>query len=68
MEYERTQSGPSEWRVEAIDYDNEGVVYVAIFTGPQADQRAAEYAEWKNSAKTQPQHQSQKRKFAAVSG
>jgi hypothetical protein len=32
------------WRVEAIDYDNEGVVYVTIFLEPQAEQRAKEYA------------------------
>jgi hypothetical protein len=33
-----------EWRVEAIDFDDEGKVYVTIFSGPQAQMRAEEYA------------------------
>jgi hypothetical protein len=37
-----------EWRVEANDYRNEGVVYVAIFSGPHARERAEEYAALKN--------------------
>lgn len=38
----------SSWRVEAIDYDNEGVIYQALFMGPGAHERAGEYAAWKN--------------------
>ena len=38
-----------EYRVEGIDYDNEGVVYVTIFSGPRAEERAREYAFFKNS-------------------
>lgn len=38
---------PGEWRVEAMDFDNEGKVYVTIFSGPESRQRAEEYAEWK---------------------
>lgn len=34
------------WRVEAIDR-NDGDIYVAIFSGPEAEKRAREYAEWK---------------------
>ena len=41
---------PDEYRVEGIDHDREGVVYVAIFSGPEAEQRAREYARLKNSA------------------
>lgn len=41
-----------EFRVEGIDYEKEGVVYVALFSGPEAEQRAREYARFKNS---QPQ-------------
>lgn len=37
-----------EWRVEGIDYDNEGQCYVAIFSGPGAKERAKEYARFKN--------------------
>jgi hypothetical protein len=39
-----------EWRVEAIDEGSEGQVYVAIFSGPRARERAEEYAEWKRGA------------------
>ncbi len=41
---------PGDWRVEAIDFEDEGKVYVAIFSGPDAQTRAEEYAELKNSA------------------
>lgn len=36
-----------DYRVEAIG--NDGEVYVAIFTGPDARERAEEYANWKNA-------------------
>ncbi len=39
---------PDHWHVEAVGED--GQVYVAVFSGPEAAKRAAEYAEWKNSA------------------
>ena len=39
----------NEWRVEAIDEAGEGQSYVAIFSGPDAKQRAEEYAVWKNT-------------------
>jgi hypothetical protein len=37
---------PGDWRVEAND--NEGVVYVTIFSGPASRERAEEYAAIKN--------------------
>ena len=37
-----------DWRVEGIDYDNDGVCYIAIFSGPAAKERAEEYASFKN--------------------
>jgi hypothetical protein len=40
---------PGDYRVEAIDSDRDGEVFTAIFTGPDAKERAAEYARWKNS-------------------
>ena len=48
MNYEAVESkhSPDEWRVEAID--NEGRVFVTIFSGPAAKERANEYAAWKN--------------------
>ncbi len=37
------------YQVEGIDYDNDGVIYVAVFSGPAARARAEEYAEFKNA-------------------
>lgn len=51
MKYElvKTQGIPGEWRVEAIDYESEGECYLVIFSGPNAKQRAEEYAALKNA-------------------
>jgi hypothetical protein len=38
-----------DYRVEAIDNDSDGEIYVTIFSGPDAQIRAEEYARWKNS-------------------
>jgi hypothetical protein len=35
------------WRVEATNYDGDGEVYIATFSGPDAEKRAIEYARWK---------------------
>jgi hypothetical protein len=43
------RQNPGDWRVEAIDFDNEGEIYVAIFSGPGARERAEEYAAMKNA-------------------
>lgn len=53
MRYEtmRSRGSVDEWRVEGIDYEHDGQVFVTIFSGPDAERRAREYAEWKNSAK-----------------
>lgn len=42
-----------EWTVEAINFAGDGEVYKATFSGPNAQQRAEEYAEWV-SAKSNP--------------
>jgi hypothetical protein len=49
MTYEIMKSSltPDEWRVEAIDTTT-GDCYVALFSGPRAQQRAEEYAGFKN--------------------
>jgi hypothetical protein len=39
---------PGDYRVEAIDNERDGEVYIAIFVGPDAKQRAQEYTDWKN--------------------
>ena len=38
---------PGHWHAEAID--SEGRVLVAVFSGPNAMERAAEYSDWKNA-------------------
>lgn len=52
MEYEvvpdKLDPTKETWRVEAIDFESEGECYVAIFGGPRAQERAAEYADWKS--------------------
>lgn len=40
---------PDHWHVEAID--DEGEVLVAVFSGPDAQRRAAEYSDWKNGVR-----------------
>lgn len=53
MTYESCDSitEPGSWRVEAIDTQS-GDCFVTIFYGPDSQQRAAEYAEWKNGSLT----------------
>ena len=50
MVYEvvRSRSAQDEWAAEAIDDD--GACYVTLFSGPNAQQRAEEYAAWKMQA------------------
>lgn len=49
MQYEVLQDKkfPQDWHAEAIDA-KEGDCFVVIFGGPNAEQRAREYADWKN--------------------
>lgn len=53
LEYEVIEAkesvGGDTWRVEAIDDEKDGQVYVTIFAGPEAEERAREYAEFKNA-------------------
>ncbi len=37
-----------DYRVEAIDSEADGEIYIAIFSGPDSKARAEEYALWKN--------------------
>jgi len=39
----------SDWVVEAYDMESEGECYCATFYGMRAEDRAREYAEWKNA-------------------
>ena len=48
-EVKESRKRPDDWIVGAIDYDSEGEVYTAAFSGVAAEERAREYAVWKNS-------------------
>lgn len=49
MEYEVAQDKvvPDQWRVEAVNHEGDGEVYVTLFCGPKAEERAREYAAFK---------------------
>ena len=51
MTYEVVQSPdtPDAWIVEAINYGGDGEVFSALFSGPNAERRAREYAAWKSA-------------------
>jgi hypothetical protein len=51
VKYEVVESRdyPGHWHVEAIN--NDGSIEVAVFSGPSAQERAAEYADWKNGVR-----------------
>ena len=51
FEVQQDTKFPNEWRVEAID-NKSGDIYVAVFGGPEAEERAREYATWKQSGVT----------------
>jgi hypothetical protein len=50
--YEALQDklNPCDWRVEGINYECDGEIYVTIFSGPLAHERAIEYAEFKSNS------------------
>lgn len=53
MFYEVVEDGTTmdTWRVEGINEHGDGEVFVTIFSGPDAEARAHEYAVWKNGAR-----------------
>jgi hypothetical protein len=46
---ELSRGTQDEWRVEAINHEGDGEIYVAIFSGPDAKRRAEGYAAWKDA-------------------
>jgi hypothetical protein len=44
---EERRGEPGVWTVEAIDIDGDGEIYQVLFVGPDAKQRAYEYARFK---------------------
>jgi hypothetical protein len=56
LNYEVQESeNQGEYIVSAIDPQNGGEVYLAMFSGPRAKERADEYAAWKNRAVDTPE-------------
>jgi hypothetical protein len=56
LKYEVQESeNQAEFVVSAIDFQNGGEVYLALFSGPRAKERADEYATWKNRADDMPE-------------
>jgi hypothetical protein len=51
MKYEvkPSQENRDEYLVVAVNEANHNEVFSAVFSGPQAQERAEEYAAWKNS-------------------
>jgi hypothetical protein len=51
IEYEviEDKNYPGHWHVDAIDFANEGICFVSVFSGPNAQARAEEYAKFKNA-------------------
>jgi hypothetical protein len=47
-EVAQDQNSPNDWRVEAIDIKS-GDIFVTVFSGPLSQQRASEYASFKNN-------------------
>lgn len=47
-EVHRSTEHPDEWNVEVVNDAGEGEIYGASFYGPKAEERAREYAAWKN--------------------
>ena len=50
MKYEvqEAQESLGNYLAFAVNEESEGEIYLALFSGPEAKQRAEEYASWKN--------------------
>ena len=51
VEVVERRDAPGVWGVEAINYEGDGEIYTAIFSGPDAKGRAIEYADMKYGLK-----------------
>lgn len=47
LSYEAFQDHGTVWAAEAIDFEDGGC-YRVLFSGPDSEARAKEYADWKN--------------------
>lgn len=57
MQYEiKASLFKGEWVVQAINEEGDGELYIAAFSGPEAQERAVEYAAWKTSSMRDGRH------------
>ncbi len=52
--FDRTWEGETieyDWRVEAVDHEANNETYLTVFSGHRDEERAREYASWKNGEK-----------------
>jgi hypothetical protein len=49
MKYEVQESEETRGAFAVTAIEREGEMYLALFSGPRAKERAEEYAKWKNS-------------------
>jgi hypothetical protein len=45
-----------DWIASAVNDEGDGEMYLAFFSGPRSQQRAEEYAEWKNTGERRSEH------------
>ena len=49
-----SEENKGDYIASAIDDESKGKIYLALFSGPKAKERAEEYAAWKNSEVDMP--------------
>lgn len=46
------EDGSGDWVAEAFNFEGDGEIFTAIFSGPSAEGRAREYVSWQQQAVT----------------
>ena len=50
----KNQTVQGEWQAEVVNHEGDGEVYVTIFSGPDAEERAKKYCLQRNDSDVQP--------------
>lgn len=64
-EVKPSQEYQGDWISAAVNDEGDGEMYLAFFSGPNAKERAEEYAEWKNSEMAERRRDDQRPAVAA---
>jgi hypothetical protein len=48
-EVQESKEALGDYLAFAVDHESEGEIYLTLFSGPNARERAVEYAAWKNA-------------------